>query len=50
MKQLLMNLFNIFCNVIQMMAFMLVMYVNKFVIFLKKDKKMLDFIKKLPYY
>ena len=46
MKQLLMNVFNILCNIIQMIAFMLVMYVTKFVIFLKKDNKMLDFIKK----
>jgi hypothetical protein len=46
MKQLLMNLFHTLYNIIQIMAFMLVMYVTKFVIFLKKDNKMLDFIKK----
>ena len=49
MKQLLMNVFNILYNIIQMIAFMLVMYVTKFVIFLKKDNKMLDFIKKSSY-
>ena len=49
MKQLLINLFYILYNIIQMTAFMLVMYVNKFVIFLKKDNKMLDFIKKSLY-
>ena len=46
MKQLLMNLFYTLYNIIQMMAFMLVMSIDKFVIFIKKDNKMLDFIKK----
>ena len=41
-----MNVFNILYNIIQMIAFMLVMYVTKFVIFLKKDNKLLDFVKK----
>ena len=49
MKQLLMNVFNILYNIIQMTAFMLVMYMTKFVIFLKKDNKILDFIKKSSY-
>jgi hypothetical protein len=46
MKQLLINLFYTLYNIIQMMAFMLVMSIDKFVIFIKKDNKMLDFIKK----
>ena len=46
MKQLLMNLFHTLYNIIQIMAFMLVMYIEKSIIFLKKDKKVLDFIKK----
>ena len=46
MKQLLINLFYPLYNIIQMMAFMLVMSIDKFVIFIKKDNKMLDFIKK----
>ena len=46
MKQLLMNLFHTLYNIIQIMAFMLVISIDKFVIFLKKDKKVLDFIKK----
>ena len=41
-----MNLFYTLYNIIQMMAFMLVMSIDKFVIFIKKDNKMLDFIKK----
>ena len=49
MKQLLMNLFYILYNIVQMLGFILVMYVTKFVIFLKKDNKMLDFIKKSSY-
>jgi len=49
MKQLLINLFYILYNIVQMLGFILVMYVTKFVIFLKKDNKMLDFIKKSSY-
>ena len=44
-----MNLFYTLYNIIQMMAFMLVMSIDKFVIFIKKDNKMLDFIKKSLY-
>ena len=44
-----MNLFYILYNIVQMLGFILVMYVTKFVIFLKKDNKMLDFIKKSSY-
>ena len=49
MKQLLMKLLNTLYNIIQIMAFMLVISIDKFVIFLKKDNKMLDFIKKSSY-
>ena len=46
MKQLLMNLFHMIYNIMQLLGFTLVVYIDKAIIFLKKDNKMLDFIKK----
>ena len=40
------NIFGIMMNLIMTIGFIMVMYVEKAIIYLKKDKKMLDFIKK----
>ena len=44
--EILRNIFGIMMNLIMTIGFIMVMYVEKAIIYLKKDKKMLDFIKK----
>ena len=47
--EILKNIFGIMMNLVMSIGFIMVMYIDKFVIFLKKDNKMLDFIKKSLY-
>ena len=44
--EILKNIFGIIMNLITTIGFIMVMYVEKAIIFLKKDNKLLDFIKK----
>jgi hypothetical protein len=44
--EILKNIFGIMMNLVMSIGFIMVMYVEKAIIYLKKDKKMLDFIKK----
>ena len=44
--EILKNIFGIMMNLVMSIGFIMVMYIEKSIIFLKKDKKMLDFIKK----
>jgi len=48
--EILKNIFGIMMNLVMSIGFIMVMSIDKFVIFLKKDKKMLDFIKKSSYF
>jgi hypothetical protein len=47
--EILKNIFGIMMNLVMSIGFIMVMYVEKAIIFLKKDNKMLDFIKKSLY-
>jgi hypothetical protein len=44
--EILKNIFGIMMNLVMSIGFIMVMYIEKSIIFLKKDKKVLDFIKK----
>ena len=44
--EILKNIFGIMMNLVMSIGFIMVMYLEKSIIFLKKDKKVLDFIKK----
>ena len=43
--EILKNIFGIMMNLVMSIGFIMVMYIEKSIIFLKKDKKVLDFIK-----
>ena len=47
--EILKNIFGIMMNLVMSIGFIMVMYLEKAIIFLKKDNKMLDFIKKSLY-
>ena len=44
--EILKNIFGIMMNLVMSIVFIMVMHLEKSIIFLKKDKKVLDFIKK----
>jgi len=47
--EILKNIFGIMVNLIMTIGFTVVIHIEKAIIFLKKDNKMLDFIKKSLY-
>tara|TARA_Y100001937_G_scaffold80936_1_gene109550 strand:+ start:127 stop:276 length:150 start_codon:yes stop_codon:yes gene_type:complete len=47
--EILKNIFGIMMNLIMTIGFIVMIYIDKAIIFLKKDNKMLDFIKKSLY-
>ena len=47
--EILRNIFGIMMNLIMTIGFIVMIYIEKAIIFLKKDNKMLDFIKKSLY-
>ena len=48
MMDLLKNIIGIILNLSMALGFFMMVYIMRAIIYLKKDKKMLDFVKKLP--